>query len=320
MSGEDRVVEGARAKVDDSTPVLKGVGLAEDASSLASQFGGGDWSLGLVSVASAGFEVRDLLQDPVAKLVSMGLSWLIEFVEPLNSWLDALVGDDQQLAVAASTWTGISGELKQAAEDLDGAYKRDTAAWSGPAVEQYKVFCADRVELYKAGSSAATVTAGIIDNCKSILGAVREIVRTLVTDAIGKLVSIVCRYPPPATPAATPEISTTVVQYSNKIMGWVKRLKGAFANAGELLKQSRRIFSDLRAGFANARMFAKGSRRTEALWNVVSDVPDLMRQGGKAALKDIPENLGIGVGIGGAKVSRDIGEVLGGGDSDGEER
>ena len=190
--------------------VLEGSGLVQDAANLGRLFDSDTWAEGLISGASALLEVGELLKDPIAKLVSMGLGWVIEFFEPLQWVLDKLVGDQEQIDRLSQDWTKIAGELQLTGDELEKYYKTDTAPWSGPGVDQYVKYCGEHVNLYHAAAGTATVTAGLIEKCGIILKVVRTIVRQLFTDCVGKVISIVLRYPPPMTPAALPEVVNTI--------------------------------------------------------------------------------------------------------------
>lgn len=242
------IVAAAQGKVS----WAEGAGLLQDATDLVGQVSSDQWAAGLTSLLSAGLNIRDAVQDPMAKLVSWGLGWAIEFFGPLNDWLDWLTCDQEQLTVAAETWSGISAELRTAADELDGYYKTDTAGWSGAAVEQYRVFCADRVNLYDAAAGAAAATSNLISRNKILLTVVRSIVRDLITDGVGKVVSIALRYPPPATLAAAGEIVAQVRRTGASVVDLVGKLRQALKNAGQLIRKSGQIFRDVRRIYREA--------------------------------------------------------------------
>jgi hypothetical protein len=119
-------------------------------------------------------------------------------------------------------------------------------------VDQYRIFCADRVKLYEAAAGTAAVTANLINSNKVLLTIVRSIVRDLITDGVGKAISIVLRYPPPATPAAAGEVAGQVTRTGNAIVDLVRKLQQALKNAGQLLKKSAQIFRDVRRIYQEA--------------------------------------------------------------------
>lgn len=270
---------------------LEGSDMLKDAADLATKVAGGDWTEGLVALGSLAYETRDLLADPLAKLASMGLGWVIEFFGPLRWLLDQLTGNQEQLNLIVETWSGISGELSTAADDLHAVYTADTASWSGSAVAQYRLFCADQVDLYRAASATAK---SVVDNARMsgmALTVVREVVRGLITDAVGKAISIACRYPPPATPAAAPEITTAIANTGNKIVQWLNKLKRAFDNAMDLLRKSGGLFRNIKAGLKTVPMFPSLAGRVQLTSALFGEVAAIATDAAKQAVKEIPGQL-----------------------------
>jgi hypothetical protein len=194
-----------------------------------------------------------------------------------------------------------------AADDLHTRYTTDSANWTGPAAAQYRLYCADQVELHRAASAAAQSVADNARMSGTALTVVREIVRSLITDAAGKAISIACRYPPPATPAAAPEIAVMITDTSSQIVQWVRKLERAFGNAGELLRQSGNLFRKTVGAFKKANMMSNLVHRTEFLSttiDAVSAVPGAaVKQAVKAIPGQIPEKVFVETAKGAASTS-----------------
>lgn len=289
MPDADPVLEAATSRAERAP--LEGSGMAKDAADLATKVASGDWTEGLVSLASLAYETKDLLADPLAKLTSMGLGWVIEFFGPLRWLLDQLTGDQEQLNLIVETWSGIAGEMAQAADDLHSHYTSDTANWSGPAVAQYQLYCANEVDLYRAASASARSVADNVRMSGTVLTVVREIVRGLITDAAGKAISILCRYPPPTTAAAAPEIAAVVTDTGNRVVQWIDKLKRAFSNAQQMLRDSGRLFRNVRSMLQTSTMFATAARRSGVRSAVFEEVAHLAKDAGTQAVKEIPQQL-----------------------------
>jgi hypothetical protein len=270
---------------------LEGSDMLKDAADLATKVAGGDWAEGLLPLGSMVYESKDLLADPLAKLASMGLGWVIEFFGPLRGLLDQLTGNQEQLNLIVETWSGIAGEMSTAADDLHAVYTADTAGWTGPAVAQYRLFCANQVDLYRAASASATSVADTARMSGMALTVVREIVRGLVTDAVGKAISIACRYPPPTTPAAAPEITTAITNTGNKIVQWLRKLKRAFDNAMDMLRKSGGLFRNIRAGLKTATQFPNQANGIKLGAMVFEEAAAIVGDAAKQAVKEIPGQL-----------------------------
>jgi hypothetical protein len=291
----NRIIDESASAVAADRPAFKGAGMLQDAVDLGAKVRAGDWTEGLASLASAAYETREFVADPIAKLASMGLGWVIEYFGPVTGLLDSLTGDQQRLEVMVENWSGIADELHGAAQDLHDHNTKDAAGWTGPAVGQYRLFCADRVDLYHSAGATARATADNVGCCASVLSVIREIVRGLLTDAVGKVISIGCRYPPPATPAAAGEISQTVVGLGTKIQQWLDKLQRAFAKAARMMKDGGNLFRDIKEALAHAnklgRMSATARRHVDFLAAAAADLPAGIRTAGRQALTEVPEQL-----------------------------
>lgn len=268
--------------------LLEGSGMLKDANDLATKLSAGDWAEGILAGVSAAYDLREGLKDPLAKLTSMGLGWVIEFFGPLRSVLDWLTGNQEQLNVIVETWSGVAGQMSQAADDLHRHYTTDAAHWSGSAVTQYRLYCADQVDLYRAASVTAMSVSNNARLSGMVLTTVREVIRGLVTDAVGKAISIISRYPPPTTPGAAPEVTATVVETGNRIRQWLDKLTRAFTNAKEMLQASNGLFKKLRYYLSTADTYSSLERAAAHDLAVFGEVASRVKDFAVRAAKEIP--------------------------------
>jgi hypothetical protein len=236
----DSVSEPARARIEAELPApdrstLEGAGMAQDFFDTYTKALSGNWAEGIVNFAGGVMDVKDFRADPFGKLISMGLGWAIENWGWLRAPLDWLTGDQRELDRMAATWSGVGDELHRAATDLDEYYKTDTHDWAGATADEYRGYCANHVELYICLSHSAKTISTVTTMCKTVLAVVRTIVRDLITDFVGRLISVLARYPPPTTPAGFPEAAELAASYSQRIMDWVRKAWKALTNAKELL-------------------------------------------------------------------------------------
>jgi hypothetical protein len=309
---------------------FEGAGMAQDFYDSVAKISSGDWTEGLANAAGVGLAAKEFLADPLGKLISMGLGWVVEHVDFLRTPLDWVTGDQAYLDKMAATWTGISDELSQGAEDLDRYYRSDTDNWKGLAADTYRTFCADRVVLYRGLAAGSTGTARLFVTCKIILAVARTLIRELITDFVGKVASMLLRYPPPVTPTAIPEAVTMANGYAQKIVGVVKRVRKAFGNATEWYRNLSLQFARVRdvlsaaddiavqtfdsairqgyrAGKAAARGVAAADRaRRVGLGAIGDEVGHVASAARDAAVKELPEKAGIEIAKESAKTSAGI--------------
>jgi hypothetical protein len=266
VSETGSVSEPARMRIEAQvgTPdrsALEGAGMAQDFFDTYTKALSGDWAEGIVNFAGGVMSVRDFRADPFGKLVSMGFGWAIENWGWLRAPLDWLAGDQIELEKMAATWSGVGDELHRAATDLDQYYKTDTHAWAGATADEYRGYCANHVDLYICLSHSAKTISTVTTMCGTVLAVARTIVRDLITDFVGRLISLLVRNPPPTTPACFPEAANLTASYSQRILDWVRKAWKALTNAkellGDVLTKLRGLSAHLRSG---ATAFGEGAR------------------------------------------------------------
>ncbi|MEV7092892.1 hypothetical protein AB0M80_08580 [Amycolatopsis sp. NPDC051045] len=274
---ENALVTEAKKKVEEGSSALEGAGMAQDFWDAAAKAADGDWTEGLLNLGFGVAGVAEFLQDPIAGLASMGLGWLIEHVEFLRAPLDWVTGNQEQLDVMQETWGNISDEIDAVAKDLLETVKADSAEWTGQGADAYRAFAAELGDMYSGVAGGAKAVSVLIDVCKSILNVVRSVLRDLLTECIGKLISILMRYPGPAAPAGLAgEGTVEIVSTGRRMQEWLQKLVRAF-------QKGLRQFNDL------SELFRKvGGKLLEALQDAAHAAPGIFKDG----LKDLPKALG----------------------------
>ncbi|MEV6874891.1 hypothetical protein [Amycolatopsis sp. NPDC051128] len=274
---ENALVTAAKKKVDEGSSALEGAGMAQDFWDAATKAADGDWTEGLLNLGFGVAGVAEFLQDPIAGLASMGLGWLIEHVEFLRAPLDWVTGNQEQLEVMQETWANISDEIDGVAKDLTEAVKADSAEWKGEGADAYRAFAAELGDMYSGVAGGAKAISVLIEVCKSILNVVRSVLRDLLTECIGKLISILARYPGPAAPAGfAGEGTVEIVSTGERMLEWLRKLMRAFA-------KGVKKFDDLSGLFRIV-----GQKLLAALKDAAHAAPGIFKDG----LKDLPKALG----------------------------
>lgn len=243
---ENSIVANAKASSGKDQSALDGAGMAQDLWDAGNKFSEGKIFEGFGNLVGAGMDVSGFVQDPMAALVSMGMGWLMEHVSFLKEPLDMLTGDQQSLDVMVKTWEGVSNHIEEASTELAGYVKADSALWVGEGTESYRAFATNLGDMYSGVAGGAKAVSIAIDTCKSVLNIARAIVRGLIGDFVGKLISIMLRYPGPAAPAGlAAEGMPAAVQTGGKIMKYVRQVIDAFKEAAQKLKNLGTLFQDV---------------------------------------------------------------------------
>lgn len=148
----------------------------------------GDWAeAGLLSLCSVS-EVRGVLSDPVGTLMSAGIGFLLERIEPLHQFLDHLAGNPDAVLAQAATWDAVAQGLAATAADYEGEVATVTADWEGAAAAAYTTYGLSRSLAVDACSVAATGVAASVQLASSLVAGVRQVVRGTIADIVAWLV------------------------------------------------------------------------------------------------------------------------------------
>ena len=147
----------------DSTTAITGIGVVESAMGLYEGVESGSWVEGGLGAAGAGLETLGLVLDPVGTLVSYGVAWLMEHVQPLSDALDWLAGDPDTIASYAATWRNVATAVQQAGADFGAAVGEGTAGWQGQAADGYRAQTARQVEQLTAAGTGAQTVGSIVE-------------------------------------------------------------------------------------------------------------------------------------------------------------
>src|ERR1700755_2070762 len=108
----------SRAPVTASRAGYTGLSLADSFQGLRQTVSGGSWVEGALAGGAFGAEVAATVLDPFSALLSNGLSWAMEYFEPLREILDKLAGIPDVVSANARTWANVAAELGSIADDL----------------------------------------------------------------------------------------------------------------------------------------------------------------------------------------------------------
>ncbi|MEV4412925.1 hypothetical protein [Catellatospora sp. NPDC049609] len=170
----------------DSTTWFSGVGIAESVDMIVAGVENGSWVDGALGGVGTVAETAVWVLDPVGALVTAGFGWCVEHVEPLSRVLDWLAGDPDQVAANAQTWHNIAVEHADIADLYGRAVAGQIQDWDGPAATAYRQQASETLDLLAGLTRAEEGMKAIV----AMSGSVVALVRTLVRDLIGELVSI----------------------------------------------------------------------------------------------------------------------------------
>ena len=77
------------AERKDTTTPLAGTFLLEDGEALVQAINDKDWVAGGLAVVGGAFDAAAAASDPIGTLIAMGLGWVLDHVQPFNTWLNS---------------------------------------------------------------------------------------------------------------------------------------------------------------------------------------------------------------------------------------
>ncbi|HEY4024624.1 MAG TPA: hypothetical protein VGM75_38470 [Pseudonocardiaceae bacterium] len=142
-----------------------------------------------VTGASAVLDTVAFALDPLAKLISAGLGWLIEHVQFLRWPLDQIAGNPDAIQGLANQLHTIGQNLRNSANDLDAALKSDITNWQGQAADQFNAAMnGHKTHVDDAGHSVDTV-GYVVETTMALIAAVRSLFRDIITTVLGDIIA-----------------------------------------------------------------------------------------------------------------------------------
>jgi hypothetical protein len=224
-----------------------GINLLDDATTLHQAITSGSWVAGGLSAVGTGMDVVALATNPVATVVSYGLNYLIETVKPLHDALNWFAGDSGQISGYATTWQNVSQTVGQGSQTFQTSLTNDTANWTGSAATGYRGVATDTINTIKAASSAAGTLATVTRMIGSLVSAVRNLIRDLVTQAIGQVVQTALLAAEVITiPYVVCRVWALVASWMRRIADVVRKLSGSLSQLQPLMQRLAQLASNIK--------------------------------------------------------------------------
>ena len=250
----------------DSTTAITGLGVVESAMGLYNGVESGSWVEGGLGAAGAGLETLGLVLDPIGTLVSYGVAWLMEHVQPLSDALDWLAGDPDTIASYAATWRNVATAMQQAGVDFGTAVQQGTAGWQGQAADGYRGHTARQIEQLTAAGTGAQTVGSIVEGAGILVGVVREVVRDLIAECVSTLIVRIPQWTAEiglslgiATPHVVASAVALISRWVDRIADVITKLVRSLGNLTPLIRQLDELFASIRDGLSGAPDAVSGS-------------------------------------------------------------
>jgi hypothetical protein len=142
-----------------------------------------------INVISAALDTVAFAMDPLAKLIAAGLGWLIEHVSFLKWPLDQVAGNPAEVTKVANELHKIGESLRTAGTSLDDTLKSTITQWQGKGYDSFLKSINDRKGWIDANAKAADVAGYMVETTGALIGAVRSLLRDIITTILGDIIS-----------------------------------------------------------------------------------------------------------------------------------
>jgi len=237
-----------------------GAGVVESVADLCTSLKNGDWlATGLAGVGTV-MDVAATVSDPFGSLISAGLGWLMEHLEPLKGWLNDLTGDAGAVLGFAGTWENIAAAMGAAGDELNRVVRADLEAMSGASITAYATYADSLADQIRATGASASAIGSALTTCSMVVQVVHDLVRDTLAQLIGSIISWAAEAiftVGLATPLIVEQVTTRVSALATKVGRSVtdvitsaKSLKNLLEALKDLLA---RLGKDLRRKMPGAR-------------------------------------------------------------------
>ncbi|WP_028852076.1 hypothetical protein [Thermocrispum municipale] len=145
---------------------------------------------GAAFVASCTADIAGFVLDPVGWLVSNGLNFLIELIQPLQDLLHMVTGDGPALNQAATNFTNIGNGFVKLAEDWVETGDKALVEWKEDAGEAARKALAEFAVGIQGIGSAAGSLAQTLQMWSMVMTVVEELVKSIISELVSALIYI----------------------------------------------------------------------------------------------------------------------------------
>lgn len=234
VATSDQIQEGQAGYRDAGT----GFAFYEDYQGISQAIDSGSWIDASIAGLGAALNVASTVIDPFSTLLSMGIEWAMEQIEPLKEALDWLAGDPETIETLAMTWDNIGNELFAIAEEFQSALDSEIASWQDDAATAYREMAAANIDITGAFGGTALGMGSAVRGAGNLVQMVREFVRGFIADCIAKVVvwlAEIAFTAGLATPLVASQLAAAVVKWVGRIFGWLMGLVTSIQSLRALL-------------------------------------------------------------------------------------
>lgn len=211
-----------------SDPIINA---AEDLKSLA-QSPNVDTALQAASSAvDAATSVVGSMTSPIQAGVSFATRLALEYVYPLNKWMNELTGDSAQVNGIGMSWQSVSESLSSIADELESSGQSAMAEMSGESVSAYLMRQGQVVNATRGVAGTSSKFGNAVATVATLVKKVHDLICAVVSELVGIAADAAWKAPltlGAALADACREIAQRAVQWASEIKNILTMVENAF--------------------------------------------------------------------------------------------
>lgn len=211
-----------------SDPIINAV---EDLKSLA-QSPNVDSALQAASSAvDAAVSVVGSMTSPVQAGVSFATRIALDYVYPLNMWMNQLTGDSAQVNGIGVSWQSVSESLSSIADELESSGQSAMAEMSGESVSAYLMRQGQVVNATRGVAGTSSKFGNAVATVATLVKKVHDLICAVVSELVGIAANAAWKAPLTLGYAlweACKEIAARAVEWASEIKNILTMVENAF--------------------------------------------------------------------------------------------
>lgn len=181
--------DGSKGELDNVNAQTGGAGIFSDAASTLTDARNGDWGNLAMDVGTDALDLLGAAMDPLGTLAGAGVGWLIEHISFLKDGLDKLAGKPEAVTAKAVTWSNISKQLTETAEQYEQKAAKVGQSFSDcGSAEAYQRTAESYVGVLRGAASHADSASTAMNVGAALVGTERGLIRDMISSFVGELI------------------------------------------------------------------------------------------------------------------------------------
>lgn len=226
---------------------FSGAGLLDDGASLAEAFQTGSWLQGGMSGVGVAVDVASLVTNPLGTLISWGVGWMIDHLNPLKGWMEDLTGDAAEVRGIGQTWQNIGGLVQTTANDLAKHVETGTEGMSGQTIDAYRSLQGQLTQhIYNVGGACGGFGQSVA-LAAELVQFIHDTTRDIIADIVGKFLGAAIEAAVSVgvlLPKVIANVAATVAKWANFVRTKLNALLDSFSSLKRLLGRLKNYMDD----------------------------------------------------------------------------